>query len=135
MKTVGSRRSPDINGKKESACWGKHLIIDSHGIEEQKLKDAKAIKGLLLELPTKLRMRILHKPVIKKVASDDYPDWGISGFVMLYESHISLHTWPEEGYVAIDIYSCKNFDDKKAAAYLKKFWNSKKETAKIVIRK
>lgn len=124
-----------LTRKVASPVWGKHLIIDAYGIESSRLKELKKIRSLLDDLPKFLKMRILHRPVIKKVASPDYPDWGLSGFVMLYESHISLHTWPEEGYVAMDIYSCKDFDEKKAVNYLKKFWESKREKVKLVIRK
>ena len=37
-------------------------------------------------------------------------DWGVSGFVLIAESHISIHTFPDRGYVNIDIFSCKEFD-------------------------
>ena len=119
---------------KKSKAWGKHLIIDAHGIEEKKLKDGRAIRKLLNDLPEKFKMRILGKVVIEKVTSEHYPDWGLSGFVMLYESHISFHTWPEEGYVAMDLYSCKDFDDESINKYLKNFWKAKKMNVKLVIR-
>ncbi|MBU0646946.1 adenosylmethionine decarboxylase [Patescibacteria group bacterium] len=118
----------------KSKTWGKHLIIDAYGIEEKKLKDGKTIRKLLNDLPEKFKMRILGKVVIEKVASEHYPDWGLSGFVMLYESHISFHTWPKEGYVAMDLYSCKDFDDESINKYLKEFWKAKKMNVKLVIR-
>ncbi|MCL5004846.1 MAG: adenosylmethionine decarboxylase [Patescibacteria group bacterium] len=114
--------------------WGKHLIIDAYGIDYAKLRNQKSIKNLLKDLPKKFKMRPLGKESVKKVSSDFYPDWGVSGFVMLYESHISLHTWPEEGYVAMDLYSCKDFDDKAIVKYLREFWNAKKMKIKVVIR-
>ena len=117
-----------------STTWGKHLIIDAYGIEYKKLKDTQAIKKLLRSLPEKFRMRPLGNVAVKKVKSDNYPDWGVSGFIMLYESHISLHTWPEEGYVAMDLYSCKDFDHKAIIQYVKKFWGAKIMKKKLVIR-
>ncbi len=114
--------------------WGKHLIIDAYGIDYKKLKDGKAIKNLLRGLPEKFKMRPLSKEVVKKVKTAYYPDWGVSGFIMLYESHISLHTWPEEGYVAMDLYSCKDFDDKSIKKYVKNFWGAKKMRVRLVIR-
>lgn len=115
-------------------AWGKHLIIDAYGINEKKLKDRQTIKKLLGGLPKKFKMRPLGPIVIKKVASKDYPDWGLSGFTMLYESHISLHTWPECEYVAMDVYSCKDFNDKAIVKYLKDFWGYKKVKIKVVER-
>ena len=117
-----------------SLTWGKHLIIDAYGISYKKLKDSKAIRGLLNGLPDKFNMRPLSKVVLKKVKSEGYPDWGISGFIMLYESHISLHTWPEEGFVAMDLYSCKDFDHAAIQKYIKEFWGSKRHKVKVVIR-
>ena len=113
---------------------GKHLIVDAYGIERKKLQDQKAIKKMLWGLPKKFKMRPLGNIAVKKVSSDSYPDWGISGFIMLYESHISLHTWPEKGYVAMDLYSCKDFKDKAIVKYLQKFWGAKKMKIKMVIR-
>ncbi|MEK7149582.1 MAG: adenosylmethionine decarboxylase [Patescibacteria group bacterium] len=114
--------------------WGKHLIIDAYGIESKKLKDMKAIRNFLKNLPQEFKMRPLNIPVVKKVASDFYPNWGVSGFVMLYESHVSLHTWPEEGYVAMDIYSCKDFDHAAIEKFVKYFWGARKIKKKLVIR-
>ncbi|MEK7193877.1 MAG: adenosylmethionine decarboxylase [Patescibacteria group bacterium] len=114
--------------------WGKHLIIDAYGIEEKKLKNRQSILNLLRGLPKKFKMRPLGNAVVRKVATDHYPDWGISGFIMLYESHISIHTWPEQGYAAMDVYSCKDFNEKAIIRYFKKFWEAKKIKVKLVIR-
>ncbi len=114
--------------------WGKHLIVDAYGIKKEKLKDRQAVKKLLGGLPKKFKMRVLTKPVVAKVVSNKYHDWGISGFVMLYESHISLHTWPSDGYLAMDIYSCKDFNDKEIIKYLKKYWGCEKIKVKTITR-
>jgi len=113
---------------------GKHLIIDAYGIEEEKIKDLRAIRNLLRDLPKKFKMRPLSDAVVKKVATDYYPNYGISGFIMLYESHISIHTWPEQGYAAIDVYSCKDFNEKPVIKYLKKYWGCKKMKTRVVMR-
>ena len=113
---------------------GKHLIIDAYGIEEEKIKDLRAIRNLLRDLPKKFKMRPLSDAVVKRVATDHYPDWGISGFIMLYESHISIHTWPEKGYMAMDVYSCKDFNAQAIIKYLKKYWNCKRMKIRVVIR-
>lgn len=113
---------------------GRHLIIDAYEVQSKKLKDRKSLMHLLEDLPTQLKMRILKKPVIGKIASEGYPDWGLSGFVILYESHISFHTWPEENYVAMDIYSCKEIDEQAARAYLKNHFGSGKFKIKSIAR-
>jgi S-adenosylmethionine decarboxylase len=37
-------------------------------------------------------------------------DWGVSGFVIIAESHIAIHTFPDHGYVWVDVFSCKEFE-------------------------
>ncbi|MBI2514750.1 adenosylmethionine decarboxylase [Candidatus Wolfebacteria bacterium] len=113
---------------------GRHLIADAYGVESKKLQDKKFLTSLLENLPKKLKMRILRKPVVARISSDHYPHAGYSGFVILLESHISFHTWPEENYVALDVYSCKDFDEKQAIRYIKRFFGSKKLKVKSIIR-
>ena len=113
---------------------GKHLTIDAYGIERSKLEHHKNIFDMLEGLPARLGMRKLTEPHLvfvddKKSKSGDY---GLSGFIMLYESHISCHTWPELGYVAMDIYSCQNFDEKKVLRYLKRYWGYAKMKSQVI---
>jgi S-adenosylmethionine decarboxylase len=60
---------------------------------------------------------------------------GISAFVILAESHVSFHTWPESGYVSLDIYSCKTFDVDKAERFILDFWKPKGEVNKQVVER
>ena len=59
---------------------------------------------------------------------------GISGFVMIAESHISIHTFPEKDYVFIDVFSCKGFDIENAVKLLVNAFEAKKYTKKVVRR-
>lgn len=121
--------------KEQPLATGKHLTIDAHGIASDKLRDARGIYNLLDDLPTLLGMRKLTTPQVAFVQQDDRKgDWGISGFVMIYESHISLHTWPETGYVSMDVYSCKDFDDKKVLQLVKDYWGATRVRANIIRR-
>ncbi|MBI4037916.1 adenosylmethionine decarboxylase [Candidatus Curtissbacteria bacterium] len=113
---------------------GRHIIVDGYGVERKKLTDKKSLSRLLENLPKQLKMRILRKPIVADISSDRYPHTGYSGFVILLESHISFHTWPEENYVALDVYSCKDFDEKKAVQYIKKFFGVKNLKVKSIIR-
>ncbi len=59
---------------------------------------------------------------------------GISGFVMIAESHISIHTFPEKDYVFIDVFSCKGFDVDNAVKLLVSAFEAKKHTKKVIKR-
>jgi S-adenosylmethionine decarboxylase len=49
---------------------------------------------------------------------DNPTEWGVSGFVIIAESHISIHTFPDRNTAFVDIFSCKQFDIHKAVDYI-----------------
>ena len=59
---------------------------------------------------------------------------GISGFVMIAESHVSMHTFPEKDYVFIDVFSCKGFDVDSALKLLVSAFGAKKYIKNVVAR-
>lgn len=115
--------------------FGKHLMIDARGIERKKLESHKGVFDFLNDLPAKIGMRKLTIPYVVFCQEDDKKgDWGLSGFVMIYESHISVHTWPELGFVSMDVYSCRDFDDKKTIRLIKQYWSCKTIKTSVIIR-
>ncbi|MBI2635046.1 MAG: adenosylmethionine decarboxylase [Parcubacteria group bacterium] len=121
--------------KSNYKVYGKHLMIDARGIERKKLENHKIVFDFLNDLPQKIGMRKLTIPyVVFCEEADKKGDWGLSGFVMIYESHISAHTWPELGYVSMDVYSCRDFDDKKTVRLIKQHWGCKTIKASVVRR-
>jgi S-adenosylmethionine decarboxylase len=84
-----------------------HLIIDGYGNNLEILKSEEFIYRLLEQYPAEIGMTRISSPVVVRYTGDD---WGISGFVMIAESHISIHTFVERCYVNIDVFSCKDFN-------------------------
>jgi S-adenosylmethionine decarboxylase len=67
------------------------------------------LRALLARLPAQMGMHPLHAPVVVEVGPKNRKDpGGLSGFVMIAESHLSFHTFPARGFVSIDIYTCQN---------------------------
>ena len=64
----------------------------------------------------------LIDPQVNKYEGKSSQDWGISGFVIIAESHISVHTFPSRKYINIDVFSCKNFDVKKTISQVKSYF-------------
>ena len=78
---------------------GTHLIIDLRGAE--RLDDLEHIETALREAVEASRATLLHLHLHHFT-----PNGGVSGVAVLAESHISIHTWPERGYAALDVFMC-----------------------------
>jgi len=78
-----------------------HLIADLHGIASAKLTDVAAIEALLRQAALAAGATIVYSHF-----HAFGPGQGVTGVVLLAESHISIHTWPEIGFAALDIFMC-----------------------------
>ncbi|MFH1188611.1 MAG: adenosylmethionine decarboxylase [bacterium] len=59
---------------------------------------------------------------------------GLTGYVLLAESHISVHTWPEFGYAAVDVYTCGLMQTHKAVEHLQKVFNAEHVDSQKIMR-
>ena len=80
---------------------GTHLLADMSGIEPGLLVDCAHIEQLLRAAATAAGAQVLHSHF-----HSFGPGLGVTGVVLLAESHISIHTWPENGFAAADIFMC-----------------------------
>ncbi len=78
---------------------GVHLIVDLWGAE--RLDDLAHVEAALRDAVTAAKATLLHIHL-----HHFSPNQGISGVAVLAESHISIHTWPENGYAALDVFMC-----------------------------
>tara|TARA_B100000214_G_scaffold353066_1_gene308781 strand:+ start:734 stop:1201 length:468 start_codon:yes stop_codon:yes gene_type:complete len=94
---------------------GKHYILELYGCEEGKLNDENYIKSIL-----KLAASFSGATLLNLITHKFYPQ-GVTGLALLAESHISIHTWPEVGYAAVDVFTCgKHTMPDKACELLKR---------------
>ena len=99
--------------------FGLHVTIDASGCNKRKLMSVTLVYDILNKLPEKIGMTKMTLPyVVKWLDKFANGTEGISGFAMIAESHISIHTFPDQDYVFMDIFSCKNFDAERAIKYL-----------------
>ena len=105
--------APDHYIRKDGVEFaGTHLLVELWGATN--LADVPAIENALLDGARKCGATVLHSYM--------HPfgeGMGVSGVVVLAESHISIHTWPERGYAAIDLFMCGKCDPYKAIPALK----------------
>lgn len=79
---------------------GCHLLAEYHGCDLQVLDDARRVEALLREAAVEAGATVVAC-VFHRFAPQ-----GVSGVVVIEESHLSIHTWPETGYAAVDFYTC-----------------------------
>lgn len=89
--------------------FGVHLMLDGYGGDPKLLNDMSLVFNVLNDLPEKIKMRKLMPPyVVYAPPISEKDSGGYSGFVMIAESHISVHTFPRKKFVSVDVYTCKN---------------------------
>ncbi|MFY7670698.1 adenosylmethionine decarboxylase [Tenacibaculum sp. MEBiC06402] len=99
-----------------------------HGLWE--IKDCPA-ELLKFEQTIKPFMDAISNAVNVTVLSRSYKQfspYGVTGVYLLSESHLSIHTWPEHGYAALDLFSCKNFDSSEIKQIIKKHFDTENVT-------
>lgn len=97
-----------------------HVIIDGYGGDPDQLSDENVVRVILDRYPDMMGMTKITQPTVLRYRGTKPEDWGVSGYVMIAESHISLHTFPERRLVWADIFSCKEFDPDAVLADLKR---------------
>lgn len=101
--------------------FGEHVTIDGYKGNKKLLNNKKLVLSCLNNLPKLLKMKKLSTPEIYFAKGNEIKDpGGWSGFVVIEESHISVHTFPGRGFVSADVYTCKNgMDSGYIEAYFK----------------
>jgi len=114
--------------------FGPHLMLDGYGCDKKKLQDLNLIYRILDELPTRIGMTKIMPPYVFKYSGLKPEDWGLSGFVLIAESHISIHTFPNEGRLSADVFSCEPFDPGIVVAELRRAFQPKRVHWKLLDR-
>lgn len=79
---------------------GMHVILDLYECDPQILDDIEKVEEILTKAAELANATIIDKRFHK------FSPQGVSGVVVVSESHISIHTWPEHGYASVDVYTC-----------------------------
>jgi len=92
-----------------AAHFGEHVTIDGYGGDPAKLNDDKLILSVFSELCELLHMHPLMEPHLLSAPDNQIKDpGGWSGFVIIAESHIGVHTFPKRRFISADVYTCQN---------------------------
>jgi len=101
----------------------------------RKLGDLPLITRALEELPQKMGMKRLIPPYVVRAPDNRKKDpGGYSGFVIVQESHLSIHTFPWRRFVSIDVYSCKSFKTAPVVSYFRRMFDIRKIEKNVIVR-
>jgi S-adenosylmethionine decarboxylase proenzyme len=79
---------------------GRHLLVEYHGCDTAILNDKTRIEAIMRRAAEAARATVVG------TVFHTFSPQGVSGVVVVEESHLSIHTWPEYGYAAVDFYTC-----------------------------
>jgi S-adenosylmethionine decarboxylase len=108
---------------------GRHLIAELWGCDTEKLNDEKFIERVMvnaaLESGADVREAVFHK----------FQPQGVSGVVVISESHLTIHSFPEHGYASIDVYTCGDLINPRTASdYITKELESRTRQTVLIPR-
>jgi S-adenosylmethionine decarboxylase len=108
---------------------GRHLILDLYECDPEILDDYEELQRLLEA------SLVMSGANILRIFGEKFKPQGVTLLALLAESHASIHTWPELGYCAIDLYTCGTATKTdKAAAFLKTKLKAKNSEEKELVR-
>ena len=108
-------------------CAGVHLIIDLY--DAQRLDDLDHIEATLRRCVDAAGATLLHLHL-----HHFEPNGGVSGVAVLAESHISIHSWPETNYAALDVFMCGKADPDKCVPVLREAFGAKRVAVSELLR-
>ena len=93
----------------EYSTYGRHIIVDCWGVDFAVLNNVDLLQLKMVEAAEKSQVTVLD------VSSKEFEPNGCTILVLLSESHLSIHTYPEKGFAAIDCYTCGTDKDPELA--------------------
>jgi S-adenosylmethionine decarboxylase len=111
------------------SALGRHILAEFYGCPPEKLNNPDRIKqemvAAALEAGAEIRETVFHQ----------FSPQGVSGVVVISESHLAIHTWPEFGYAAVDVFTCgQTVDPWVCCNYLKQKFTAENMTAREIKR-
>jgi S-adenosylmethionine/arginine decarboxylase-like enzyme len=121
--------------KKIRKNFGWHLTLDLYGCDPQTVGSLDICYNYLDTMPDIMAVHKQSTPFVVVTDGKKYPDKaGLSGWIPIVESGISIHTLTPTNFISIDIYSCQEFDPKKLKKFTSKVFKPKKIEEKFFLR-
>ena len=107
---------------------GIHILVEYYNCNKEILKNVETIEQSMLTAA-----RAANATIVESVFHQFNP-WGVSGAVIISESHLTIHTWPEHNYAAVDLFTCGDIDYEAGLNTLKNLLESKHYEVKKILR-
>jgi S-adenosylmethionine decarboxylase len=124
--TADEQRADHFALRNGVRCAGVHLIVDLHGAKG--LDDIDLVEATLRRCVDAARATLLHIHV------HHFQPNGVSGVAVLAESHISIHTWPEVGYAAVDVFMCGSASPDACVPVLREAFSANRVEVNEILR-
>ncbi|AZN42307.1 MULTISPECIES: adenosylmethionine decarboxylase [Paenibacillus] len=113
----------------EYSTFGRHVAVDTWGVDFDKLNNAEFLQAQMVEAAEACGATVLS------VQAQQFEPQGATVLVLLSESHLSIHTYPERGFAALDCYTCgETVDPQLAIDYMMSVLKPKVMHAKKLVR-
>ena len=118
-----------LNNEKDFVYKSKHFLLELYRCDYEKLNDESFVRCTLNNSAKLANAKVLH------LISNKFEPQGVTAIALLAESHLSIHTWPESNYSAVDIFTCgQNMKPEKACKYLIKALIAKEHLLRVIDR-
>jgi S-adenosylmethionine decarboxylase len=107
---------------------GRHLIAEYYDCDAILLNDPERIRVLLEQAVTRIGATLLA------VHAHHYAPQGVTATAIIAESHLSIHTWPEHGYAAVDIFTCGDLDPRPGFTALQEALSARSARVQVILR-
>jgi S-adenosylmethionine decarboxylase proenzyme len=108
--------------------FARHLLVELEGCDRAVLNDEESVRALMRRAAEAAGASVVSETFHR------YRPQGITGVVVIEESHFSVHTWPECGYAAIDFYTCGECAPERAAEVLREGFGAQRVETMLVER-
>lgn len=108
--------------------FGKHYLVEYVDCNPRKMEFVDDVRPLFLRAAEKSRATVIQS------FFHQFEPRGVTGIIMIAESHFSVHTWPEDNYVSFDILTCGEMDPQAAIEELRAGFEAKRVDVRVVAR-
>ncbi len=125
---------PLYSAEEKKRAFGFHLMLDCYGCAPDKLDCIDACYGFLERLVEEIGAEKQTQPYVFRTPEHFKGKEGLSGWVPIVESGISIHTLTESRFVSLDVYSCRPFDNGKIERFTHQFFDPEEIELNFVLR-